>query len=53
MLAGSTLSNIIHSSMGRGSETSERAFDYEAEERKLMQGAKNLENKDDFWISLS
>lgn len=25
----------------------------EDEEKKLLEGAKNLENKDDFWISLS
>eukprot|EP00347_Sterkiella_histriomuscorum_P007642 403348134 len=28
-------------------------FDFEEEEKKLMEGSKNLENKDDFWISLS
>lgn len=30
-----------------------RTFDFEEEEKKLMIGTKNLENKDDFWISLS
>ena len=28
-------------------------IDVEDEERRLMQGARNNENKDDFWISLS
>lgn len=27
--------------------------DVEEEERKLMEGNKNMENKDDFWITLS
>lgn len=30
-----------------------KMFNFEEEERKLMDGIKNLENKDDFWISLS
>lgn len=29
------------------------AHDFEEEEKKLMQGSRNVENKDDFWISLS
>jgi len=28
-------------------------LDFEEEERKLMAGSKNLENKDDYWITLS
>ena len=30
-----------------------RLLDFEEEEKKLMQGSKNLENKDDFWITVS
>jgi hypothetical protein len=28
-------------------------FDIDEEEKRLMQGSKNVENKDDFWITLS
>ena len=28
-------------------------LDFEEEERKLMAGTKNMENKDDYWITLS
>ena len=33
-------------------ETKSFKANYEEEEKRLMAGTKNLENKDDFWISI-